>query len=210
VQLALPNTTPLKPGKLAIIWGDLETTGLNPNADMILEVGFRATDWYGVEIDRITLPILNHGWRSVLTRDPAVWAMHQESGLIEDLNKLQNGVLDHHFHGKSAVAGKLLVWLKQFEGQGPHQGKFPLAGNSVHFDRKFMFQHMPVVDNWFSYRNLDISAIREACKIVNPALHSREPSPTKNHRPQGDLDASIILWQHYIENFFIEGSDDEE
>jgi oligoribonuclease len=201
---------PSKPGRLAIIWCDIETTGLDPNTDIILEVGLRVTDWYGVEIDRVTMPVLNHGWRSILARDTDVWAMHQESGLIAELTDLQNGLLDHHFHGKSAVAAKLLYWLQKFDGLGPHRGLFPMAGNSIHFDRKFLLHHMPVVERWFSYRNLDISSIREACKIVNPSLHAKEPVNTKNHRPQGDLDASITLWQHYIDNFLHEGDDEEE
>lgn len=188
----------------AILWCDLETTGLDAKTGMMLEIGLRITDWRGREIDSWTSLIWNEGWRGRLATNDFVWDMHTESGLIGDLEDLEinRRVIDYTLE---SVTQQALTWLAERApaDTGPHDGKFPMAGNSLGgVDRPFLREHAPAINDWFSYRDLDVSSMREACRVTNKALHAREPEVEKSHRPQEDISNSILLWNHYIDNFF--------
>lgn len=189
-----------------ILWCDLETTGLNAESGLILEMGFRLTDYYGSEIRRWTHVLWSPLWRATLARNQFVWDMHVESGLVAELTRIDSlAGGERIMYAPHRVRDAALAWLEEHAKDGPHDGKFPMAGNSLSgVDRPFLVEHAPAINAHFSYRNLDVSSIREACRIVNPALHAREPQLPKAHRTQQDLDNTILLWQHYIDNFFFE------
>ena len=43
----------------------------------------------------------------------------------------------------------------------------PLAGNSVHADKKFLDKYMPLFMNHLHYRIVDVSTIKELCRLDN-------------------------------------------
>lgn len=198
----------------AILWCDLETTGLDAKTGVILEIGLRVTDWKGDEIARWTHPIWDYRWRAMLASNEFVWSMHRDSGLVADLIEIDNqSNADRNQYLLLNVIKRALAWLAEHApaGSGPHDGKFPMAGNSLGgVDRPFLREHAPAINDWFSYRNLDISSIREACRIVNRALFARMEEASVHpshqlpvaHRPQLDIDNSIVLWNSFIDNFF--------
>lgn len=179
-----------------ILWGDLETTGLNPVEDVVLEIGLRITDRYGEELHRTTSLVWTPDWRSRLMRDEFVFSMHDQSGLIHDLEDLSTDRL-RVTRGREMVSKNLARWVAEHTSN-----KLPLAGNSVTLDRMFMLFHMPELYNSMHYRIFDMSSTREQLRIANPELFAKLPPEPKAHRPQGDIDSSIKLWKFFNREFF--------
>jgi oligoribonuclease len=177
-----------------MVWVDLETTGLDPNLDYILELGLRVTGWDGEEIERFTTLVAEPGWWEAYDRaDPIVREMHTASGLFSALadNSEQAPLCDYR-EAESAA----LEWLREKVPQG-----LCLSGSSVHLDRWFLLTHMSRLASHFGYRLIDVSGIREAMALINPALYERIPEQVKAHRVQPDIDNSIGLWQFEVDNF---------
>ncbi len=165
-----------------IIWLDLETTGLNPRRDDILELGMVITDDDLSEVAR-------KSW--VLKLSPYyplsdfIRQMHTESGLLEDCHKSSADYLD--------TALNAAAWL---QAHGIEAGKHPMAGNTIGFDRSFLAAHMPKFLEWFHYRSIDMSSVSELAKRWAPTLHAARPD-CKAHRALADLDNSIALARYY-------------
>lgn len=162
---------------MSLIFLDLETTGLDPALGMILEVAACAvsptlepTSGFAAVISP------RRSGLSLPPMDSVVIEMHQKNGLF--------AALDVEGHDFANVYGGLREWLET-QGPGPHT----LAGDSVHFDYRWLLNEMPHVAKMFSHRLLDVSAFRVArelrglppCDIVGPAAH----------RAQADVLASI-------------------
>lgn len=190
-----------------VIWVDLEMTGLDPVDDLILEVGFRLTNWDGSEeYARFERMILTPGWheRLSLGDNRPAFEIHQANGLTAALQELEElpPQRDGSLWTVWECEGLILDWLAEH--------KVPtglsLAGSSNHLDRYFLKRHMPSVANHFGYRVLDMSAIREAMRISNPELEEhyqqwKSTQPADGHRPQKCLDASIAQWQWFLDNY---------
>jgi oligoribonuclease len=171
-----------------MIWIDVETTGLNPEKDHLLEVGGIVTDDQLQEQGRVVhvvdpqLPVDELIEKS----SSVVREMHTESGLWDDLRR--GG------HDKAGrVEAQLIVWLQGFtEGE-----KYPLCGSSVHFDRKWLKHYMPRLEAEMHYRNIDVSTIKELHRRFGPA---RDPDfePRRAHRPLADLEDSIKALRFYL------------
>ena len=179
-----------------LVWCDLETTGLDPNNDLLLEVGFRITDlelntlsqksvliWGPKYIDKIVQSKIEH----------IVWNMHKESQLFVDAKE----------HGTAITAARDVIsnWLVQHD----ITVNDPICGSSVQFDRGWLDVWMPECINMFSYRNIDTSSIKEVCRRYNPVLYAKldeDTSPKKLHRVQSDLTDTINEFKFYRDNFF--------
>lgn len=192
-----------------MVWVDLEMTGLNPVDDMILEVGFRLTDWNGdEEYARFTSLVHSPGWRERLGlgENRPAFEIHSANGLIADLESAREQVTHTGIDTIPDVReteSMVLDWLTQHDV--PHG--LSLAGSSNHLDRYFLLRHMPQLANQFGYRLLDMSAIRESLRIANPPLAERyaewREGRVDAHRVQEDIDASIDQWQWFIDNYLM-------
>jgi oligoribonuclease len=185
---------------IKIVWVDLETTGLDPQRDRILEVGIRITNVSGDTLEWVTSLVWNPDWEVRLTANEVVQKMHTDSGLVVDLAELSRSG-QRYMYTPTMVGQQMLGWLMRKLGADA-KGTPPMAGNSVHYDRSFLAAYMPDLLGFWHYRNLDMSSMREACRILNPTLFDQMPTPFKAHRPQGDLDESVKLWQWLSDNFF--------
>lgn len=161
---------------------DLETTGLDPAEASILEIAVIVTDG--------DLHSANVGPNLVLhaeTREmpEVVREMHTTSGLLDDVAQSGLKVWD--------AERQVLEFLREFD----EPGKIPLAGSSVHFDRKFLAYHMPDLEAWFHYRNVDASSLGEVMRRWFPAIHARAPEKREIHRAFADIQDSIRLMRYY-------------
>lgn len=181
-----------------ILWIDLETSGLDPIGDVILEAGLRITNIEGDTLDHTTELVWNMNWKSAIVRNDSVYDMHTKSGLIDDLNDLSL-VTTREDHLPSQIERRLCNWID--DRINTQDGIWPMAGNSVGFDRSFLGSYMPDLLTRWHYRNLDVSSMREACRICSPSMFFKMPAPQKAHRPQGDLDESVKLWRWLRDNF---------
>ena len=118
--------------------------------------------------------------------------MHTKSGLWEE-------AVTQGIRPQAAVTG-LVNWLIKYDVNNTE----PLCGSSVQFDRNWLDYHMPEVISHFSYRNIDISTVKELCRRYNPELYKKiavDVVPLKDHRVMSDLDDTIAEFKFYRDNF---------
>ncbi len=157
-----------------LIWLDLETTGLSPHEDAILEVAFIVADLSAPFTALQTFSAPLYYTRPVEEHDEVIQQMHTKNHLFEACARST--------HTLGAVMVELLKWL-------PQDDKAILAGSSVHFDRYFLRMYAPALSRRFSHKLYDVSAIKLFCESLGM------PSPPKvsAHRALPDIKASIAL-----------------
>lgn len=190
--------------KPEMVWVDLESTGLIPESDPILELGIVLTDSVGRVIrdcarEWLVFDFDDFWYTRALSRMPEVVAqMHFESGLASEIA----GMTSHPDREKMSpryVMKEALHWLRGMVGPG----QIPMAGSTIHFDRAFLKKQMPDLEAWFHYRNEDVSSVREFARRVNWSVVENQPRAAKGHRVLSDLSDSIKLYRYFIENFFV-------
>lgn len=188
--------------KVAFVFGDIETTGLDSRLDVILEGAFIVTDVELNVLDSKSWIVLSPGWEQKLeAASDFVKDMHRESGLTADLfwaNKTGSSQ-----YGITSVTNDMFTWLFNHG----IQGNYPLAGSTVGFDRKFLKEHMPQVDACFSHRIIDVSSIKELCKKWNPNVYAEHEklfgNRKKAHRGRLDAIDSIEELEFYSNEFML-------
>ncbi len=173
----------------ALIWVDLEMTGLDPNTDYILEVATVITD---SELNIVAqAPVLAvHQPEAVLAAmDEWNTRTHGASGLIDRVRVSRLSAAD--------AERQTLEFIQQFVPKN----KSPLCGNSICQDRRFMSRLMPQLEAWFHYRNLDVSTLKELVRRWKPEIY--DGFEKKNtHKALDDVLESIAELKYYQEHFF--------
>ncbi|MFO5894688.1 oligoribonuclease, partial [Pseudomonas aeruginosa] len=76
----------------------------------------------------------------------------------------------------------------------------PICGNSICQDRRFLYRHMPRLEGYFHYRNLDVSTLKELAARWAPQV--RESFKKGNtHLALDDIRESIAELRHYRDHF---------
>ncbi len=173
-----------------IAWLDLETTGLDPERDEIVELGIVLTTSRLQEVAAQSWPI--HPTILPLSEwDQNAREMHDENGLIHEI---RTGIAAE----VGGVEEAACVWLAQ---QGVTPGVLPLGGYSIDFDHRFLRRHTPQLERWFHRRLIDISGLRQMVQWWTPA--EVYPRPTKpRHRALADCRAAIAEATHYMRELF--------
>lgn len=194
-------------GDAQYLWLDLETTGLDERGCEILEVAFMLTDDRGGAVPGFEQAIIGRdlwvapGIGSMVIRPqhldmmcmaPEVLEMHTKSGLLAECRVTRDSV--------AAVGGRLCVILDQLFPDYRVTGKPILAGNSIHFDWRFLRHHMPGVVARLHYRMLDVSAVA----LFAEGLGIPRPEKVVAHRAADDVRASLEMFHHYRRSFFPE------
>jgi oligoribonuclease len=164
-----------------MIWIDLETTGLDPERDRILEVAVILTTLdRPFEIDHTYSPIVRLSqFFDTAALHPVVQHMHTANKLFKectlsptakDLERIELELLD------------IIPPIGKYE-------ELPvLAGSTVHFDHAFNRRWMPRVNERLSHRHYDVSAIKLFCRSLGmPKLPKSE-----THRAYADIVESRV------------------
>jgi len=170
-----------------LIWIDLEMTGLEPDTDVVIEIATIVTD----------------GDLNILAEGP-VLAIHQPDSLIDNMDEWNTNT-----HGNSGLVQRVkdskideaeavkqtIEFLRQYVGKGVS----PMCGNSVHQDRRFMVKYMLELEEFFHYRNIDVSTLKELARRWAPEkLNGLTKKGT--HQALDDIRESIIEMQYYREH----------
>lgn len=175
------------PKEKLYLWCDLETTGLNPEIDEILECSFLLTDitttqqLMGMDVV-FPLPSL----RPVENWHPVVQKMHTENKLIYACRESQTSV---------AIQDSLLASAITSHAEH-YKADIVLSGNSVHFDRTFLKQWMPCTYNTLHYRQLDVSSLKPVADLLGVPEYNPGSKP---HRAGEDVKYSIAEFRYYCE-----------
>ena len=173
---------------LKLIWIDLEMTGLDPEKERIIEIATVVTD--------ANLNILAEGPSLVINQsDQLLGSMdewntnqHGNSGLTERVRKSQI----NEAQAELATIDFLKQWVPE--------GASPMCGNSIGQDRRFLVRYMPDLANFFHYRNLDVSTLKELVRRWKPEL-SNGFSKKGSHLAMDDVYDSIAELAHYRKVF---------
>ena len=79
-------------------------------------------------------------------------------------------------------------------------GTAPLAGNTVHQDRRFMARYMPAFDSYLHYRIVDVSTLKELARRWRPEVLAGVVKESK-HEALADVYESIEELRHYRRTF---------
>jgi oligoribonuclease len=173
-----------------LIWIDLEMTGLDVEQDRIIEIATLVTD--------AQLNIIAEGPVFAIHQADAVldamdaWntKQHHRSGLVE---RVRTSTID-----ETQACTLTLAFLQQHV----EAAKSPMCGNSICQDRRFLHKHMPALEQFFHYRNLDVSTLKELALRWAPEVAAGF-SKQSLHLALDDIKDSIAELRHYRENLFI-------
>jgi oligoribonuclease len=148
-KTAIPSAVKTVPNEFRLVWLDMEMTGLDPERERIIEVAVVVTE-----------PDL-----TVVAEGP-VLVIHQPDSLLDAMDSWNRST-----HSKSGLTAKVKASamteeqaqdeLIAFLSQYVPAGKSPLCGNTVSQDRRFMFKYMPKLEQFFHYRTIDVSTLKE-------------------------------------------------
>ena len=171
-----------------LVWIDLEMTGLKPDTDVIIEMATIVTT-ANLEIVAEGPVIAIHQPDSVLdAMDEWNKRTHAASGLIDR-------VRESKYTMASAEARTLEVLKVLVE---PNSS--PICGNSICQDRRFLARHMPTLEKFFHYRNLDVSTLKELARRWAPDLLGGFVKQGE-HKALADIQESIRELAYYREHF---------
>ena len=170
-----------------LVWVDMEMTGLIPEVDRVIEIATIVTDSH--------LNVLAEGPVIAIKQpDAALEAMdewntrtHSASGLVE---RVRSSAVSEQM-----ASDMTLDFLKEWVPEGTS----PMCGNSICQDRRFMARHMPALEKYFHYRNLDVSTLKILAQLWLPDL----PDLPKQgaHQALADIRESIEELRHYRTHF---------
>lgn len=173
---------------LNLLWIDMEMSGLSPETDQVLEVAIVVTD---AELNTVAeAPVLVvHQPDAVLdAMDSWNKGTHGKSGLID---KVKASTLT-----EAEVENQMLAFIRQYVPERTS----PMCGNSICQDRRFLARHMPKLEAFFHYRNLDVSTLKELAKRWRPGLAEGFKKSSK-HEALADIYESIDELKYYREHF---------
>ena len=167
-----------------LVWIDLEMTGLDTDADSILEIATVVTD--------ANLEVLATGPELAITHPL------ERLEAMDDWNRRQHGgsglwrrVLEEGV-SMSEAEERTLAFLSEWVA--PNQS--PICGNSICQDRRFLHRCMPRLERYFHYRNLDVSTLKELARRWAPEVLSGIRK-AGTHTALSDVHDSIAELRHY-------------
>ena len=170
-----------------LIWIDMEMSGLDPEIDRVLEVAI----------------VITTSQLEVVAEAPTL-VVYQPAGVLDRMDDWNKGT-----HGKSGLIDRVKAstltdaeveaQMLAFVAQHVPPRLSPICGNSVHQDRRFLVRYMPKLEEYFLYRNLDVSTLKELARRWKPEVMAGLTKHGK-HEALADIHESISELRYYREH----------
>lgn len=141
-----------------LVWMDLEMTGLDPEQHKVLEIATIVTD----------------SQLNILAEGP-VLAIHQSDDILDNMDEwcikthgdsgLTNRCRQSNVSETDAIRQTI-----DFLAKYVPKGVSPLCGNSISQDRRFLQKHMLELEDYFHYRIVDVSSVKELVRRWKPEI----------------------------------------
>jgi oligoribonuclease len=171
----------------ALIWIDLEMSGLSPERDRIIEVAVVVTD---SQLETVAEgPVLAVHQEDAVLGGMDAWnrSTHARTGLVD---RVRGSTI-----GEAEAEARVVAFLREYVPKGAS----PMCGNSVCQDRRFLARYMPELEAHFHYRNLDVSTLKELARRWKPGIVSGFAKQGK-HEALADIYESIGELRYYREH----------
>jgi len=167
-----------------LIWIDLEMTGLDTFNDVIIEIATVVTDKDLNKLAEGPVIAIHHNDNVLNAMDEWNQSHHGSSGLIKRVQESK--------YTMAQAEAETIAFLEQYVPKGAS----PMCGNSICQDRRFMAREMPTLEDFFHYRNLDVSTLKELAARWKPeALDGYTKKGA--HLAMDDILESIEELQYY-------------
>ena len=165
------------------LWVDLEMTGLNSAKDRILEVAVIVTDFDFKMLDSYSTAIYQAPKVIKKIND---WSkeQHAKSGLMERVKTAPK---------EAKVQQDIIKLIKKNFKKEPAV----LAGNSIYFDRQFIKQWWPKIEELLHYRMLDVSSFKLLMQGKYGVMYTKK----EVHLAFDDINESIAELKFYLDYF---------
>lgn len=180
---------------ILLLWNDIETTGLDYEQDLILEMAWQLTDYAGTPLTEITSSItIDYSdeamMRMLLERyrkaAPYVKDMHSKNGLWNEVFFVESDTRSDFFN----AIDDMLIAVDEVR----EDAEVRLAGSSIGFDKRFLETafggELPI-----SHRVHDLSTLRPFIQWQGIDLDDLTPElGDSTHRAAADIQRDIAQW----------------
>ncbi len=171
-----------------LIWVDMEMTGLDPDRDVVIEIATIVTDTHLNTLAEGPVIAVHQSEARLRAMDEWNTTHHTRSGLID---RVKASAYD-----EARAARETIAFLEQWVPAGVS----PMCGNTICQDRRFMVRHLPQLEAYFHYRNLDVSTLKILMQRWRPELEAGFLK-TGTHLALDDIRESINEMRYYREHF---------
>jgi oligoribonuclease len=171
-----------------LIWVDMEMTGLEPDSDVVIEIATIVTDSDLNTLAEGPVIALHQSDARLDAMDEWNTSHHNSSGLVARVKASQ--------HDEHSATQETIDFLQQWVPADTS----PMCGNTICQDRRFMARHMPQLEAFFHYRNLDVSTLKILMQLWRPELAAGFRK-SATHLALDDIRESIQEMRYYREHF---------
>ena len=172
-----------------LIWIDLEMTGLDPETHKIIEIATVVTDPQLNVLAEGPVLAIYQPEAELAKMDDWCTTTHTNSGLVERIRQ------------STITEAQAVAQTIDFLEQWVPKGVSPICGNSIGQDRRFLYKHMPILEQYFHYRYLDVSTLKELTRRWKPELLDGF-SKKGSHLALDDIHDSIAELRYYREHIY--------
>ncbi|MDE1240460.1 oligoribonuclease [Vibrio aestuarianus] len=172
-----------------LIWVDLEMTGLDPETHKIIEIATIVTDSELNILAEGPVLAVHQSEDELAKMDDWCTTTHTNSGLVERVR--------HESVSQQEAVEQTIAFLEKWVPKG----KSPICGNSIGQDRRFLYKHMPTLEEYFHYRYVDVSTLKELTRRWKPEVLDGF-SKQGSHLALDDIRESIAELKYYRQTIF--------
>jgi len=171
-----------------LIWVDMEMTGLDPEADAVIEIASIITDSDLNTLAEGPVIAIHQSNARLEAMDEWNTTHHNASGLVARVKESS--------YDEQRAARETIAFLERWVPAGAS----PMCGNTICQDRRFMARHLPELEAYFHYRNLDVSSLKILMQRWRPDLAGGFDKSAA-HLALDDIRESIEEMRYYRDHF---------